>query len=77
MIDIARVVQGALELCSLVPKVSRTQSRARSSFAEPQPTLAEHFPNALQRYEIRRIDVFNIEDAHARQNSCEHGSALA
>ena len=52
MIDVARVVQGALELCSLVPKVSRTQSRARSSYAEPQPTLAEHFPNALQRYDI-------------------------
>ena len=32
----------------------RTQSRARSSYAEPQPTLAEHFPNALQRYNIFR-----------------------
>ncbi len=52
--DTARVVQGALELCSLVPKVSRMQSRARSSYAEPQPTLAEHFPNALQRYNIFR-----------------------
>ncbi len=32
----------------------RTQSRARSNYAEPQPTLAEHFPNALQRYNIFR-----------------------
>ena len=30
----------------------RMQSRARSSYTEPQPTLAEHFPNALQRYNI-------------------------
>ena len=32
----------------------RMQSRARSSYTEPQPTLAEHFPNALQRYNIFR-----------------------
>ncbi len=32
---------------------------ARSSYAEPQPTLAEHFPNALQRYNIfRQIPIF-------------------
>lgn len=40
--DNARVVQ------------ERMQRQARLAFAEPQPTLAEHFPNALQRYEIYR-----------------------
>jgi hypothetical protein len=28
-------------------------------------------------HEFVQIDVFNIEPAHARQSSCEHGSALA
>ena len=40
--DNARVVQ------------ERMQRQARLAFAKPQPTLAEHFPNALQRYEIYR-----------------------
>ena len=47
--DTARVVQGERK-----GGARRTQSRARSSYAEPQPTLAEHFPNALQRYNIFR-----------------------
>ena len=39
------------DLISVASEVQvRMQSRARSSYAEPQPSLAMHLSNALQSY---------------------------
>ena len=46
MIDIARVVQGERRA-----ELARAML-SRSPHSQSKPTLAEHFPNALQRYDI-------------------------
>ena len=83
MIDIARVVQGERRAELARAMLSRSPHSQSISLMLCKDTKINRrfqiFPFDLGGFsaQIRRIDVFNIEDAHARQNSCEHGSALA
>ena len=83
MIDIARVVQGERRAELARAMLSRSPHSQSISLMLCKDTIFlvrfQILPFDLERFsaQIRRIDVFNIEDAHARQNSCEHGSALA